>query len=725
LFSPWIFGFYFDLLGLIFAIMMFRVLVSSFLFTGFVWGHKHDVVKGFEALDAKNFGIAYSIFKESQTSFPSIASFGLFKLFYETKEFRSIDSAAFYLHRSLDFYASDSIRVKSNKRLNFESLGWTRRALWEHYQALAYQQFQVLLNAENLREITNFLEMNPQFRGRVQAERYRDSLWLDFCDNRDLFCVLGLKTLSPSSYFEEEIERQLDIKSFEGWVVNNSETELSTFIQYHPFSRYVVPAQDELFRIFLQKQDTNEYKRFLVNYPSNRNLDKVWKAYFHASIGNYDPSKMLVFLALHSDYPYKNQVLQELKWYGKSLFPIMNEKDLYGFMDEEGRVVVDFAFEEVNDFHEGLAAVMKNSRYGVITTNGEVAVEFVYDLISDFQAGHAIVKIEDKFGLIDRNGKTVIPSVYEDLQFIFADLLLFLEDGQYGVMNVQGQRIISPKFQEFLPISENFALVSDGQGKGVLRSSLDVLIPCQNEEIRLLDQGFMVKNQGKLGVVDFFGRQVVSCQFDELIPTVFPYLLVRKENKFFHLSTKDWRTVTVPTDVFEGWKDISIFNGSNFLIQRKGSKFWVDTTGRLTKATKLPMVEFMGQALVGNQTLNGNLGIFDRQGMALTGLEFEEVQLLENGSMKTTKNGKFGLYDANGSMLADNRFDDLVFWPQVKLFLTEIDGKQGVIDLNGKVLLENKYASVKVYSEQYLSLSLENQLLYFNFKTGKVVKLME
>lgn len=705
--------------------MMLRVLVSSFLFTGFIWSQKNDIKKGFAALDAKNFGIANSIFNESQASWPSIASFGLFKLYFQTKEYNSIDSAAFYLQRALHFYASDSIGLKTKKRMDFQSLGWTSSALWEHYQALADLQFQALLNAENLTGITAFLEINPRFKGRVQAERYRDSLWLDFCDNRDLFCPLGLKMLSPSSHFKDELERQLDVKSFEGWVVNNTETELATYIQYHPFSRYVVPAQDELFRIFLQKQDTNEYKRFLTNYPSNRNLDKVWKAYFHASIGNYDPSKMLIFLALHSDYPFKKQVLQELKWYGKALFPIMNQKDLYGFMDEEGRVVVDFAFEEVNDFHEGLAAVMKNSRYGVITTNGEVAVEFVYDLISDFQAGHAIVKIEDKFGLIDRNGKSVIPPVYEDLQFVFSDLLLFLEDGQYGVMNVQGQRIISPKFQEFLPINENFGLVSDGQGKGVLHASLDVLIPCQNEEIRLIDQGFMVKNQGKLGVVDFLGRQVVPCQFDEIIPTIFPYLLVRKENKFFHLSTKDWRTVTVPTDVFEGWRAISIFNGSNFLIQRKGSKFWVDTTGRLTKASKLPMVEFMGQALVGNQTLNGNLGIFDRQGMALTGLDFEEIQLLENGSMKTVKNGKFGLYDAKGSLLADNRYDDLIFWPQVKLFLTEINGKQGVIDLDGKVLLENKYASVKVYSEQYLSLSLENQLLYFNFKTGKVVKLME
>lgn len=690
-----------------------------------MWSQKNHVIKGFEALNAKNFGIALEVFNRSQSSHPSIASFGLFKLYFDSKEFNSVDSAWHYLHRSMQYFVTDSIQLKSNLRAMFYSLGWTRSNLWEQYQALANEKFEALTEAENLQGLTEFLESNPQFRQYAEVERYRDSLWLDLCDNRDLFCLIALKSKSPSSFFREEIERQIDVKSFEGWVVNNTESELSTYLQYHPYSRYIVPAQDELYRIFVQKQDTNEYQRFLKRYPSNRNVNKIWKAYFHASIGNYEPAKMLIFLSLHPDYPFKDQVVQELKWYGKVLLPIMNQKDLYGFMDEEGSLVVGFAYEEVNDFHEGLAAVMKNSRYGVITTNGEVAVEFVYDLISDFQSGHAIVKIEDKFGLIDRNGKTVIPCVYEDLQFVFTDLLLFLEDGQYGVMNLQGQRKIAPKFPDFLPVDDNFALVSDGQGKGVLHSSLDLLIPCASDEIKIINEGFLVKNQGKIGVVDFLGRQVVPCDYDEISPTIFPFLLVRKDKKFFHLSTKNWRIVTVPTEVFEGWKEVSVFNGSNFLVQRKGNQYWVDTLGKLTKATKLPTVEFSGQILVANQTSNGNLGIFDRQGTALTGMDFQEVQLLENGFMKTMKNDKWGIYNLNGSLIADNRFDEVVFWPKVELFLTEMDGKKGVIDLTGKMLLENKFDAIKVHSEQFLSMSLENQLLYFNFKTGKMVKLIE
>jgi hypothetical protein len=718
-------GLCFGYLGLIFAIMWLRLFLGCCVFPCILRSQKLDVVKGFEALNAKNFGIAFSVFNHVRTAYPSIASFGLYKLYFESKEFHSLDSAWCHLHRSMQYFSSDSIRLRTKKIRDFQGIGWTSSALGEHYQELAKLKFDALGQSENLHEIIQFIALNPQFVGRANAERFRDSLWLRYCGNQDMFCLLSLRALSPNSYFKEVLAQALDAKSFEEWVVDTTETELSTFLLYHPHSKFVTPAQDEIFSMYLQSQDTNAYQRFIKEYSTNRNINKIWKAYFHASIGNYEPQKMTVFLALHPDYPFRTQVLQELTWYGKPLFPIINRDDLYGFMNEEGHMVVDFAYEEVNDFHEGLAAVMKNSRYGVIKTNGEVAVEFEYDLISDFQSAHAIVKMGDKFGVIDRNGKSIITPTYQDLQFVFSDVLLCLVDGQYELMNTQGEILSDQKFMEFFPIDENFALVSDGRGKGVLNSSLSLLIPCQFDDVKAFKEGFIVKKEGKVGIIDFLGRRVVPCTYDEISTTIFPFLLVRKEKKFFHLSVKDWRMVTVPSDIFEGWNNISVFNGTNFLIQRKGSIYWVDTIGRLTKANKLPMVVMVGYMLVGNQTLGGNLGIFDRQGVALSGLDFQEVQMMENGFMKTLKNGKNGIFDATGSLLIEHQYDEMVYWPKVKLFLTERDSKQGIIDINGKVLLENKYASIKQYSEQFLSMNFEHQILYFNFKTGKIVKLIE
>jgi len=689
------------------------------------WCQRIDIAAGFKALEEKNFGIAHTIFYHELSSCPSVASYGLYRLYSESKDCYSMDSAWYYLHESFRYFVADSARFKVKKLNRFAALGWKRSNLWVSYQALATLKFEALIKTNNLQELSYFIESNPQFVDRKKAERFRDSLGLGYCDNRDYFCWLGLLKRSPESDFKADILYSMDAISFEEWVVNNTELELASFISYHPNSRFVIPAQDELYGIFLQSQDTIAFKRFLLHYPLNRNKDRIWKAYFHASIGNYDPVRMSCFLALHPDYPFKDQVLQELNWYGKTLFPFANKDDLFGFMDEDGRVVVPVGFEEVNDFHEGLAAVMKNERYGVINTNGEVAVEFVYDLISDFQSGRAIVKVGSKFGVIDRNGKKVIPAVFDDLQFVFTDFILFQEEGLFGVMDLEGGKVLTARFLEFLTIGEQYALVEDDRGKGVLHASLEQLIPCQFDGIQMFKEGFIVQQLGKVGVMDYYGLPVVPCIYDEIIPTVFSYLTLRKDKKIFHIGTKDWRVSTVPVDVFDGWKNLAVFNGSNFMIQRKGLNYWVDTAGKLSKAPKLPVIKFIGQTLVGNSADSENLGIFDRKGNALTSLDFQDIQLLENGCMKVLKEGKVGLYDANGIQLLEPVYDEMVYWPQVNLYLTEIQGKQGVVDARGKVVLENKCASVKVYSEQFLSMSLENQLLYFNFKTGKVVKLTE
>jgi len=704
-------------------VFRFSFLVLLWLCSGVTWTQKSKLTQGFNALSARNFGSAQEVFYRHIDRNKSVASYGLFKLFSESKDFYSLDSAWNYLNLSIESYRDDSLNLKKKELARYQLLGWNYQHLLNCYEEFSMRKFSSLTQVKNIRDISDFIAFNPRFKELANAVRFRDSLWLDSCDGRDLFCLYGLKAISPFSEFHAELADLMDRKAFEEWVVDNTELELATYLQYHPKSRFFIPAQDELYRIYLQESDTNRLKYFLNTYPDNRNCAKIWKAYFHASIGNYDPQKMSAFLAIHPNYPFKNTVLQELKWYGKYLFPVINHREEFGFMDEEGNLIVDFAYEEVNEFSEGLAAVSKNGKYGVITTSGEVAVDFVYELISDYQLGHAIVKDNGKYGLIDRNGKTMIPIIYEDLQFVFSDQLLFFENGRYGLMNMNGRVVKPAQFIDFLPFNESCAIVTYDQGKAILHSSLELLIPRLLDEIEPIKEGFIASKDEKYGVFDFFGREVVPLIYDEVIATRFPYLIVRKENKFFHISTADWLPITEPTETFDGWEHIAVFNGTNFLVLRKGNYYWVDSTGKSSKFAKVPWVKCVHQTVIGSLEPNGMLGIFNRQGNALTNLEFQEVQVLENGFIKVVKDGKSGVFSEVGTMLLNASYSDITYWPSVDLFRTEKDGKQGVYDSQGKMLLSEEYSTIKVHSKQILSVNIGGQLLYYNFILGKLLKL--
>ena len=88
-----------------------------------------------------------------------------------------------------------------------------------------------------------------------------------------------------------------------------------------------------------------------------------------------------------------------MKYIGKYI----NDSNKYGYIDKNGKVVVDFKYDFASEFSEGLARVKKGEKYGFIDKNGNVVIDFIYDDADNFSDGLARVKQREK----DENGKSV------------------------------------------------------------------------------------------------------------------------------------------------------------------------------------------------------------------------------------------------------------------------------------------------------------------------------
>ena len=78
----------------------------------------------------------------------------------------------------------------------------------------------------------------------------------------------------------------------------------------------------------------------------------------------------------------------------------------WGFLDGQGRLAVKPIFDQVGDFHHGLAAVQWQGKWGYIDARGRMAIAPRFDEVSDFvEAGLAIVTLDGKRQIIDRQGK--------------------------------------------------------------------------------------------------------------------------------------------------------------------------------------------------------------------------------------------------------------------------------------------------------------------------------
>ncbi len=85
----------------------------------------------------------------------------------------------------------------------------------------------------------------------------------------------------------------------------------------------------------------------------------------------------------------------------------------WGFANNQGDIIINNNYDNVEDFSEELVAVEKNNKWGYIDIYENEIIPCIYDDTMKFSEGLASVKKNDKWGYINKKGKIVIPFIYD------------------------------------------------------------------------------------------------------------------------------------------------------------------------------------------------------------------------------------------------------------------------------------------------------------------------
>ncbi len=85
----------------------------------------------------------------------------------------------------------------------------------------------------------------------------------------------------------------------------------------------------------------------------------------------------------------------------------------WGFVDENGKVIIKPQFEAVICFREGLCPVKMNGKWGFIDKKGRIVITPIYGFARCFRNGYSIVVNNGKFGAINRKGEVTVPIKFE------------------------------------------------------------------------------------------------------------------------------------------------------------------------------------------------------------------------------------------------------------------------------------------------------------------------
>jgi len=89
-----------------------------------------------------------------------------------------------------------------------------------------------------------------------------------------------------------------------------------------------------------------------------------------------------------------------------ALYPV-KISDKYGFINRDGKEIIENKYSEIKDFSEGLCAVNFNGSWGYIDNKGEFKIIPQYKKADNFKNGLAYVYSNDREGYIDKTGKFI------------------------------------------------------------------------------------------------------------------------------------------------------------------------------------------------------------------------------------------------------------------------------------------------------------------------------
>ncbi len=316
-----------------------------------------------------------------------------------------------------------------------------------------------------------------------------------------------------------------------------------------------------------------------------------------------------------------------------------HEKNLYGFMDKNGEVIINSIYSKAFDFQQGRARVVKNKKTGLINKKGKFVMKpKLYDLVFPFDE-NGIAQVRENnmgdYGLINSNGKTLTNCIYKKI-FPFVDgYAKVVTPKGIGFVDMQGNEIIPAEYRAVGELSEG--LVAVQRGFSYLWEYIDM-----NNNLAF---------KGKFSKAEPFknGKAIVMLNRAEaganiVIDTNGQEIQLEKNGMILHFSEEKY-----------GFKKV-ITNAGGVITDTYC--YYTDTLGnRLFGQKRFKKVEPY-QKNIGLVCYDNNKwGTITHHGFSIIPNKFNKIFKLPNNMFSAISAELYGLYDNKGNQVLPPVFD--------------------------------------------------------------------
>ena len=342
-----------------------------------------------------------------------------------------------------------------------------------------------------------------------------------------------------------------------------------------------------------------------------------------------------------------------------------------------------------------------------------------------------------KFGVINNEGETVINPEYTEIVLIpNKDVPIFIctydlndQDGTYKtkVINQKNEEI----FKEYSKVEaiDNFdskqniwyeddVLRVEKDGKyGLINFEGKEVLPCDYDEITALKgvtNNLLVKKDGKVGLVNEKGQTIVNTEYKD-IKTLKEgykneYIIVNDNNQYGIISTTG--TVIIEPK----YEDVKYLNNSEtFAIKDAGVWKLINKDNQiLIDGGYDNIIEAKGENVVVEK--GGKYGVVTTKNEEKIPVEYEQIKYTFSIYYKAKTGGKYGIINLNNEQVKDFNYINMDYVEKGDFIQADVSDTETVIFDNN---LSEKISGIvsEINQEKgYIKVYTNNEYKYYNFK---------
>lgn len=692
-------------------VFLLTILLSAGVFAG-------KIEKAFQALAKYDYFGAKELFEKVKDKEPVAAPYGLSIVFGRgDNPFFNLDSAHIYVSKAESNYP----KVDEDAKADLKELGINDSTIAEWKDSIDYHAWEYARETNTVSAYQAFISRNNDAEQLAKALRWRNELAFEEAreaNSSRAYKVFMEKYPEAEQYYEAQ--NRYEAQLFEEATASKSLLSYENFIKQYPESPYKREAQDSIYSINTSSQTADSYKQFIRNYPNNPNKEKAWRNVYKLYTADYSPQRIIEFRIEHPDYPFLDELMTDMKLASKVFFPFQKDGK-FGYIDEQGEIMIPANYDAVEPYIEGLGLVVKEGKIGFLNKSGELNIPFEYEDGESFENGLAIVARDNQYGLIDRTNKAVVPLQYDLVGKFNSGLALVANDTAYGYVNKNGNLVVPLQLEYATDFVNGFAVIDQDGKKGIINTLGRVVVPARYSWLENFNP-FMVlraKKDSAYGLIDSKGAEILAFEYDRIGEFGEALALIAKGDKYGYANSKGEVVVPLKYD----YRSEALVWGkyeNGYVKFHKKTKYGIlDTKGEeIFPAIFEDVGKYSGTELIAVKK-RGKWGYSDQNLRLALPYKYELAETFVNGKGKVKLESAWQLIDEKGKFLLDSAYDEIKYLDS--MMVVRAGDKWGIIDWDLQPLVPIEYDKVLPFKFRFVQLIKKDEIHYYDPKKKLII----